>query len=590
MSNIQWLEEIADQKGKILLIEDFGFNFGRSTYGIETEIFDKPRLTEDSNGTQWECRGILRNVPVSTYKENLNERKYPKKLWERVEKEKLFEGGTCLADHSKDEGSVKSECGVWHNFRSLKEYAVADLYCIGEHGQRLLEKVKAGGKAGMSTVGFGSLLEDNKTVDWETFEPAENPCDHVRGPSQNVFAVFENLEENFKLKEQKEEFVSKPIEKEITNIKGEKIFNEKGNINNDLSGKEDLKMSEKLVEATLKNQIDSMLRKSRRSIKDRDEYLMLESQEALQDILGNIPEEFKEDRSKVENGIITLHTKLEEVQQEKTEKLKLTEQSNQSLQKELDEKKSKLEETEKQLESAKEILDKFGGNEALTNMKEDLNFYEEDTVERDSDIKHLKEDKENMQSDLNFYGKLVERCLKAINEDDEEIPEDLEEAAIKLQKDLVIMVENQVGRDEDIENLLKENRKLKEQFAGDGHISGMEADTNATGSQSTAAAPDHREYGDHRGNADYMFENRRERRNRFTERVNPAVRSYYEKELEKNPSIKDIEKEIKESSNVFEAIGKVKTFTEQNNDQVITTRNQRFQEAVSQDDWLGKRK
>lgn len=189
--NYKTLKEKAELKGKKLLIESVSF----IPKSEDVEILVDSKLVESVKGTDYTCRGILRNVPVTRYTENENGRIYSKKLWENVDKSTMFEGADCLANHADDDGSVLNTVGVWHNFKVGEATATADLYCIGEAGGLLLEKAKAGGKVGFSTVGFGELSEsDNKSVVEESFE-FEN-CDWVRKPSQKVFGTIDNIEES----------------------------------------------------------------------------------------------------------------------------------------------------------------------------------------------------------------------------------------------------------------------------------------------------------------------------------------------------------------------------------------------------------
>ena len=134
----------AKSKGKLLLIEKQMFQIEENNI----EIFDKPRLIENISGKFSSTIGILRNVPVTKYTENLNKRIYCKELWMNVKKSRLAEGSLSLADHPDDEGSVLSITGVWHNFRLTEKIGYADLYLVGDLGKLLMEVVRAGGKIG----------------------------------------------------------------------------------------------------------------------------------------------------------------------------------------------------------------------------------------------------------------------------------------------------------------------------------------------------------------------------------------------------------------------------------------------------------
>ena len=186
--NRQRLEEIAKQKGKKLLVESFALSEIKKE---DIVVFDKVELIE-SAGNQYKARGILKNVPVTRYTENFNGRIYPKQLWENVSKAQIAEGSLSLADHPEDDGSVKNIAGVWRNFKVMERVGIADWYLVGDLGQLILETVQAGGKIGVSSVGFGQFLEDEKTVDPETYE-LERLGDAVINPSQSVFATSDNF-------------------------------------------------------------------------------------------------------------------------------------------------------------------------------------------------------------------------------------------------------------------------------------------------------------------------------------------------------------------------------------------------------------
>jgi ribosomal protein S10 len=179
-----------------------------STFSIPTnsndlEVLQTP-LTESHNGKNFEAKAIIRNVDVTKFIKNLNERIYSKPLWEKVMLSMIAEGSACLADHPADDdpGSVLRTMGIWHNFRLGEATGKADLYVLSE-GMKIVEVVKAGGKAGFSTVGYGEMLSDGITVNPDTYE-LERLADWVINPSQQVYATTENMIETFQESEKKE--------------------------------------------------------------------------------------------------------------------------------------------------------------------------------------------------------------------------------------------------------------------------------------------------------------------------------------------------------------------------------------------------
>ncbi len=100
-----------------------------------------------------------------------------------------------MADHPSDDsdGSVKDIVGIWRDFQINENNCTADLYLVGKHGGLFLEVLQAGGKNGLSTVGFGELQEDERTVNPETYELIRL-SDWVITPSQQVYAEQDNLD------------------------------------------------------------------------------------------------------------------------------------------------------------------------------------------------------------------------------------------------------------------------------------------------------------------------------------------------------------------------------------------------------------
>ena len=157
-NRLQRLQEIAASKGKQLLIE----NFSISKEEVQVEVFDKPRLIEGYDPTQYTARGIIRNVRVGHFDTNRNGRKYIKPVFEKLEQNGSFNRGGCLVGHTRDgEDSVPDRlCGVWHNYK-VTDFPRADLFCIGEKGSLLLEAVMAGYVCGFSLNGYGTMEEGN---------------------------------------------------------------------------------------------------------------------------------------------------------------------------------------------------------------------------------------------------------------------------------------------------------------------------------------------------------------------------------------------------------------------------------------------
>lgn len=137
-------------------------------------------------------------------KENLNGRIYNEKLWKRTEKILKDSSTFGLMDHPEQEGSTKDIWCVWRNLRFSedKQTVVADAYLIGEWGDMVKEILEAGGRVGLSTSGYGEFLEDNKTVNPDTFE-LERVADFVFNPSYEVYGTLGDKKEKIKESEMK---------------------------------------------------------------------------------------------------------------------------------------------------------------------------------------------------------------------------------------------------------------------------------------------------------------------------------------------------------------------------------------------------
>ncbi len=195
MEKRKTLKEIAQEKGKHLFIESFSVTIPSTSIEVLTE--GQRPLVESFQGEKFKAVAIVRNVPVTRFTENLNGRVYSKELWENVYRAKVAEGTLCLADHPGDDsdGSVKDIVGVWRNFKINESNCTADLYLVGKHGKHFLEVLQAGGKNGLSTVGFGELMEDERTVNPRTYELIRL-SDWVLTPSQGVYAEQDNIDTN----------------------------------------------------------------------------------------------------------------------------------------------------------------------------------------------------------------------------------------------------------------------------------------------------------------------------------------------------------------------------------------------------------
>lgn len=617
----KWQEE-AEKRGKKLLIESYSF----SNFPKENIIIPEKPLLVESNGSKFSARAILKNVPVTKFTENKNGRIYPKKLWERIQKEKIAEGNLSLADHPGDDsdGSIKDICAVWHNFSVTENYGKADWYLIGNHGQLILEAVQAGGSVGISSVGFGEFQEDEKTVNTESYE-LQRLGDAVISPSQDVFATYENFSEAIEEVEKIEEVVEKSInlQENITNKK-EGIIPEENCI-----------MIDKIQESNLKNQVRLALKEA----KNKDNYTeSLEDLKALKDI---IPAEMSESHEKIDGAISEITTKMDEhiknssklvSEKEETivslkEKLDVTEKTLESLKekyqkasdlleavKEADSKKSSI--SEKELEKIS-IL-----KENCSNMLSDIKRFSIDRKNMLADIECFKEDTQNMSHDIGQFKKLSESQknkiktlskklnfaethiskLEKILEDefgyefeDDDVIVDNEFDAMDSDIDYADPIQSDVIEpyefyDEEEEDSDSDPDFLEADESKDDEDEIKEADEKDDEDEKIEEADDDDKEED---DDDKMAKVRAAKKESNKSSVKESfilkkkLNEFYVRLSRENPSVKDIKHQILNSKSLIEAVNKFNKFKERQND-VVKVEDVKTVSKINPN-WLGNR-
>jgi hypothetical protein len=149
------------------------------------------RLLEDNSvlaeKTVW-------RFPVARYDNiNLNNRKYEKRLWDRVIKEQqdIYKGGAGLKKHPDNDkdGEIEEQVVVWLNMglNEAEKIVWAECVLVGDEGRHIEEILECGGRCGFSSSGFGELDEsDHSTVRWDSYM-LERVADTVLNPSQKVY-------------------------------------------------------------------------------------------------------------------------------------------------------------------------------------------------------------------------------------------------------------------------------------------------------------------------------------------------------------------------------------------------------------------
>lgn len=561
--NYKSLQEKAKKKGKLLLIESVAY----TPEQLDVIRFENAKLVEDSSGKKFEARGILKNVPVTRYTENLNGRVYSKELWENVQKKKMFEGSDCLADHAEDDGSVLRTVGVWHNFKIGEETATADLYCIGESGGLLLEKAKAGGKIGFSTVGFGELSEsDSKQVVPESYE-FEN-CDWVRKPSQNVYGTIENIKESVKISTEE----NKNIENKNTNIIEESKLKE-------------VKNMDKFTEASLKNQIRLAIKEATAN----ENYV--EAIRELQEVSKTVPSEMVEEHVKLKESVEAIQAKIDAKRLEAEKQLSESKETLDSLQEKYNKANEVIADLKERLQKASEIVKKSSSSYSeadIKAMKEDINQFTKDRVLMENDINILQKEIAKRDKDINFFEEDRNNMLhdiKCFKEDRSEMLYDIkmyekhlkqaESHISKLEKILEdeygYEFEDEVYDDTDVitDIAVDTIEDVIEDAYMDGYEDGYEdaVDTDPE----FIDEPFLDEYVDDTFDDVYMEsededdeedeeEDKKKEESKKDKKVQEAVVMYYKEAIKKTPAIKDIKGDILKSRSLIEAVKKVQMF------------------------------
>lgn len=409
------LQEVAKSKNKLLLIESV--DFSNSSYNLLENVElpkDKPILIENSmSSSPIKARGVLKNVPVTRFTKNKNGRIYSKKLWEMVGLKKAFEGGSCLADHAEKEGSTTRMCGTWHNFRVSENYATADLYLIGDHGQLFLEAILSKNKnLGLSTVGFGDFLSDGITVNPDTYELSEESvCDWVLTPSQGVFATYENFVDTS----------SNYIENYRENINNENIHTNKIENKNFSNTERDIKENSvmnndiiKLQEFNVKSHVKTALKESKKIVESKDIDAIRENKENLISLIENIPDSsnFLEEKSKLNNQVELIESTVVSLIKDQSNQLIKTSTSlketaskhTQVLQEKVSLEK-KLTEATKVVQKLKEHIEKEekAFSESIGIAKNDVVLLEKEVKKRDESIRLYENSHDNMKHDLGVF-------------------------------------------------------------------------------------------------------------------------------------------------------------------------------------------
>lgn len=452
------LKEIAIEKNKKLFIESYSVLVPINNIKLLNNVSQNGsvHLIESIEGEKYKCLAVVKSVPVSKFTENLNNRVYSKTLWEKVKRNKVAEGTLCLADHPTDDtdGSVKDIVGVWRNFKVNESNCSADLYLIGKHGKQFLEVLQAGGRCGLSSVGFGELLEDEKTVNPDTYELVR-VSDWVLTPSQGVYAEQDHLDSDTN---------------SFTENKNKQIKN-----NTNLIERNYNKMENSVQGLTIRNNVKFALKESQKAIQSKGESL-IESKKDLQELLSYIPESYLDDRNKIQNEISLIEKTIKETISDKTVKLKENEKQTLNLKEKYDTANSVIQKLKERHDKANKVIKLLSQNESL--MKKDIGSFLKERTGVTKDLKALKEDRSKMIKDIKKLiierGNIISDMRQSMKDKivmSEDISNLIDDRK-QLMSDLRITLEDTKVMKRDIQKLVKENNKLKKQvrhFKEDGY-------------------------------------------------------------------------------------------------------------------------
>jgi len=539
MKRLDNLKEIANNKNKLLLIEEF-----TPVLGVNNIVeLKQSKIVESREGTSFESRIILKDVPITRYTENANGRIYPKQLWENVVKQNCFDGSYCFADH-KDEPSVMDIVGIWNNLRVLDEYAIADISLIG-NGKRMKEIIENGGKVGFSTVGYGEISEsDDKTVNPDTYEYIST--DWVVSPSQNVYATLENVKEN------------KNMYNNVTNnYRHENLLKN----NNEV-------IMDKYIEATLRNQVRSVLKE----VNKNEDTLSAISE--LQETLKSIPMEMVDIRGQIE-------TKIQQLQESLHNKTHITEQEIIVKEKQIQELQQKLDKANKIVSHIKQYkeniklmskdIKQFVKDRQL--MEKDIKQFINEITKRDEDIAKFIKERIELKNSLNSLSESKKKLHKNINE----LSKQLYEAKRYIKKLKKIIKENdlddEIFLDDPFESVT--DFEITDEIVDDTididtldididddeeFITEEEEKDNSKKSKKDTDKENNEDFDNEEDDEEDEEDEEDDDTKKKESKKNRIIRNFYKETVVKKPYIKQIKHVILNADSLYEAINIVKKY------------------------------
>ena len=322
------------EKKKLKLVESFSYSIPKDKLQ-ETILLksDNKKLVESLNeqlnleinpSEPFKCYAVIKDIPVTRFTLNANNRIYTKKLWQKVQQKGSAERSFCHANHSEDDGDVTKFFAVWHNFRVLDDICVADLYVVdNEIGRSLVGLLLAGGLIHFSSFGFGDMLydefgEETQYVDPDCYE-LMRLGDWVSVSSQNVITTIDENAIGIQPKTESKENLGEKVdpkqsvEEQINheNLESKNNFLESNNTNNKTMEKNIMNESENEIKLDYwKNRVKVAIKESAEKLEANK---FNESLAIMSEVKNVVPVTLKDLHEKIESNILTINSKQTEV-------------------------------------------------------------------------------------------------------------------------------------------------------------------------------------------------------------------------------------------------------------------------------------
>jgi hypothetical protein len=545
---------------KIKLIE----NFNCSVDNSDIEIPENQTLIESSNGQKYKCRGIIKNVVVSSWETNRNGRLYPKSLWEKIVRSGDAEGSILYMNH-QDDYDTRTAGACWRNGRINEntQKVVADLYCFGEYGQLMLEQVQAGGTLSFSSVGYGNFEEREaelskypeakegiKIIEWDSYE-IQSYGDCVASPSNpSAFVTLDTtiIEESTSTEEKITNKKEESLEKE------EKITNKKNINEKDENKFSEVTKMDKIQEMTFKNHVNHV-------IKLAEDKTPIEAISMLKGI--EVPVEMSDVQSKIVESITVYENKIEEARKESEAALKESADKLKEAQTDIEAKDAKIKELEESLEKANAVLseaditpeDSKILKENYETMKEDIVKFEEERSRLLNNIEILVEDKEKKESDIKIFlsnDKFLKEQLKIAELHIKECEAALKEAGVELEE----------AEDKDKDEKDEKKDAPKDDEKKDDKEEVKEAEEKKDDKEKDEPKEDE---------GDKEKDEKEKKEEDIAPECRSEVEAIYESKVKDLPALVEFKEEILESKTGFEAVVKIKELTEKTNESIASS-------------------